>query len=36
MNDLVVAVFENLVAVDVLDVEMGIKPKPFLVLPFIF
>jgi len=33
---LVVAVFENFVAMDVLDVEMCVKSKPFWVFPLIF
>ena len=35
MDELIVAVFEDLVAVDVLDVEVGVKPEPLLILPLI-
>lgn len=36
MYELVVAVFQNLIAVDVFDVEMGIKSEPLLVFALIF
>lgn len=36
MNELVVAIFKDFVTVDVLDVEMGVKSKPLLILAFIF
>ena len=35
MNKLIVAVFKNLIAVDVFEVEVGVKLKPFLVFPFV-
>ncbi len=36
MDELVVAVLKDLVAVDVLDVEMRVKTKPLLILALIF
>ena len=35
MHHLVIAVFEDLVALHVLDVEMGVKPEPLFVLPLV-
>lgn len=32
---MVVAVFQYFVAVDVLDVEMGVESEPFFILPLI-
>ncbi len=36
MDHLVVAVFQDFVAVDVFDVEMSVESKPLLVLAFVF
>jgi hypothetical protein len=35
VNQLIVGIFQKLVALDVLDVEVGVERKPVLVLAFI-
>lgn len=36
VNKLIIAIFEYFVAMNILDVEVSIEPKPFLILSFIF